>query len=100
MKGDRSRISQEKNSCGCASFLSKLPQEKPFLVKRQIAPVQGCHKEEDDTRVGGCDRHQLRLLAKCTNCETPFPIPALWVQGECLHCFLPFATMAKRQKPV
>ena len=44
--------------------------------------------------------HQLRLLVKCTNCETPFPIPALWVQGECLRCSLPFATMAKRQKPV
>jgi hypothetical protein len=43
-------------------------------------------------------RHQLRLLATCTNCETPFPIPALWVEGECPHCFLPFATMAKRQK--
>lgn len=45
-----------------------------------------------------CDRHQLRLLTKCTNCKTPFPIPAEWVQGECPHCFLPFATMAKRQK--
>ncbi|MEH2392914.1 MAG: hypothetical protein V7K21_15105 [Nostoc sp.] len=43
-------------------------------------------------------RHNLRLLTKCTNCETPFPIPADWVQGECPHCFLPFATMAKRQK--
>ncbi|MFN6464502.1 MAG: hypothetical protein RMZ41_022175 [Nostoc sp. DedVER02] len=46
-----------------------------------------------------CDRHELRLLSKCTNCETPFPIPADWVQGECFYCFLPFATMAKRQKP-
>lgn len=46
-----------------------------------------------------CDSHQLRLLTKCTNCETPFPIPALWVKGECPHCFLPFATMARRQKP-
>ncbi|AUT01643.1 hypothetical protein CLI64_15310 [Nostoc sp. CENA543] len=45
-----------------------------------------------------CDRHNLRLLTKCTNCETPFPIPADWVQGECPYCFLPFATMAKRQK--
>ncbi|MHC5734924.1 TniQ family protein [Nostoc sp.] len=45
-----------------------------------------------------CDRHNLRLLTKCTNCETPFPIPADWVEGECPHCFLPFATMAKRQK--
>ncbi|MEH2081516.1 MAG: hypothetical protein V7K89_16390 [Nostoc sp.] len=48
--------------------------------------------------IGPCDRHQLRLLTKCTNCETPFPIPADWVQGECPHCFLSFATMAKRQK--
>jgi len=23
-------------------------------------------------------RHQMRLLTKCTNCETPFPIPADW----------------------
>ncbi|MBD2726699.1 hypothetical protein H6G96_10240 [Nostoc sp. FACHB-892] len=23
-----------------------------------------------------CDRHELGLLTKCTNCETPFPIPA------------------------
>ncbi len=45
-----------------------------------------------------CDRHQLGLLTKCTNCQTPFPIPSDWVQGECSHCFLPFATMAKRQK--
>ncbi len=48
-----------------------------------------------------CDRHplrQLRLLTKCTNCETPFPIPADWVQGECSHCCLPFTIMAKRQK--
>jgi hypothetical protein len=30
--------------------------------------------------------------------ETPFPIPADWVKGECPHCSLPFAKMAKRQK--
>lgn len=58
-----------------------------------------CHRVEwqfkDKTR---CDRHNLRLLIKCTNCETLFPIPADWVQGECSHCFLHFATMAKRQK--
>jgi hypothetical protein len=46
------------------------------------------------------DRHQLRLLLKCTNCKTPFPIPALRVQGECLRCSLPFATMARRQQHV
>ncbi|MBE9227255.1 TniQ family protein [Phormidium sp. LEGE 05292] len=48
----------------------------------------------------GCDRHQLRLLPNCTNCQRLFPIPADWVQGECQHCFLPFATMAKRQKSI
>ncbi|MHC5826023.1 MAG: TniQ family protein, partial [Nostoc sp.] len=58
-----------------------------------------CHRVEWQFKdVMVCDRHQLRLLTKCTNCETPFPIPADWVQGECPHCFLPFATMAKRQK--
>ncbi len=45
------------------------------------------------------DSSGLRLLAAYTNCETSFLNPALWVQGECPHCFLPFATMAKRQKP-
>lgn len=45
-----------------------------------------------------CVRHNLRLLTKCTNCETPFPIPADWVKGECPHCFLPFAKMAKQQQ--
>ncbi|MDK2408587.1 hypothetical protein QHH11_09925 [Aphanizomenon sp. PH219] len=39
-----------------------------------------------------------RNLAKVLNCETPFPIPADWVKGECPHCSLPFAKMAKRQK--
>jgi hypothetical protein len=65
-----------------------------------------CHRMEwqlkDKIRCDGYagqrHRHNLRLLIKCTNCETPFPIPADWVQGECSHCFLPFATMAKRQK--
>lgn len=28
-------------------------------------------------------RHNLRLLTKCTNCETPFPIASDWVKGEC-----------------
>lgn len=58
-----------------------------------------CHRIEWQIKNGiGCDRHRLRLLTKCTNCETLFSIPADWVQGECLHCFLPFVTMAKRQK--
>jgi hypothetical protein len=45
-----------------------------------------------------CSHHQLRLLTKCTNCGTAFPIPADWVTGECPHCCLPFATMVKKQR--
>ncbi|QIR35287.1 hypothetical protein HCG51_27780 [Tolypothrix sp. PCC 7910] len=29
-----------------------------------------------------CDRQDLGLLTKCTNCETPFPIPADWVSSD------------------
>ncbi|MBO1057899.1 MAG: hypothetical protein HEQ27_15815 [Dolichospermum sp. JUN01] len=30
--------------------------------------------------------------------QATVPIPADWVKGECLHCFLRFATMAKQQR--
>jgi len=58
-----------------------------------------CHRIEWQFKdVMKCDRHQLGLLTKCTNCQTPFAIPADWVEGKCSHCSLPFAKMAKRQK--
>lgn len=44
-----------------------------------------------------CDRHLLRLLSKCTNSETPFPILTDWAQAECPDSFLCFAKMAKHQ---
>jgi hypothetical protein len=82
-----------------------LPPKGVTMKPRPILLCAACYTEDPYHRIEwqfkerrGCDRHQLRLLAKCTNCETPFLIPALWVQGECPHCFLPFATMAKRQK--
>ena len=75
------------------------------MKPRPIGLCGACYQESPCHRIEWqfkkkmkCDRHQLRLLTKCTNCETPFPIPADWVQGECPHCFLPFTTMAKRQK--
>jgi hypothetical protein len=83
-----------------------LPPKGVTMKPRPILLCAVCYAENPYHRIEwqfkerwGCDRHQLRLLGKCTNCETPFLIPALWVQGECFHCFLPFATMAKRQKP-
>ena len=45
-----------------------------------------------------CEKHQLRLLSECPNCKARFPIPALWVDGWCSRCFLPFAEMIKKQK--
>ncbi|MEH2184514.1 TniQ family protein [Nostoc sp.] len=82
-----------------------LPSKSITMKPRPIKLCAACYGEQPYHRIEWqfkekmkCDRHQLRLLTKCTNCETPFPIPADWVQGECPHCFLPFATMAKRQK--
>lgn len=84
-----------------------LPPKGVGMKHRPILLCAACYGESPWHRIEwqfkdrlGCHRHQLRLLPKCTNCETPFAIPADWVQGECQHCFLPFATMAKRQKLV
>ncbi len=61
-----------------------------------------CHRIEWQAKskeeLTGCDRHQLRLLSKCPQCRKPFPVPALWVEGKCGNCSLPFAKMAKFQK--
>lgn len=83
-----------------------LPPVGVTMKPRPIRLCGACYYEKPYHRISWqfketvrCDRHQLRLLSKCTNCGTPFPIPASWVQGECPHCFLPFAKMAKRQKP-
>jgi hypothetical protein len=82
-----------------------LPPKGVTMQPRPILLCAVCYAENPYHRIEwqfkerwGCDRHQLPLLGKCINCETPFPIPALWVEGECPHCFLPFARMAKRQK--
>lgn len=47
-----------------------------------------------------CEKHNLRLSSECPNCGARFPIPALWVDGWCQRCFLPFVEMAKWQKAV
>ncbi|MGV0107485.1 Helix-turn-helix domain protein [Nostoc sp. DSM 114160] len=82
-----------------------LPTQGMTMKPRPIRLCAACYAEVPCHRIEWqykekmkCDRHNLRLLTKCTNCETPFPIPADWAQGECPYCFLPFSTMAKRQK--
>ena len=42
--------------------------------------------------------HQLKLLAKCPNCQAPFKIPALWEDGCCHRYRMLFTEMAKYQK--
>ena len=40
-----------------------------------------------------CDRHAVRLLSACPACDTAFRIPALWENGCCEQCWLPFQEM-------
>jgi hypothetical protein len=82
-----------------------LPTKGMTMKPRPIRLCAACYAEVPCHRIEWqfkekmkCDRHQLGLLTKCTNCQTPFPIPADWVEGKCSHCSLPFAKMAKRQK--
>ncbi|MEJ6482715.1 TniQ family protein [Nostoc punctiforme UO1] len=86
-------------------LLEMLPPKGMTMKPRPIRSCGACYGEVPYHRIEWqfkdkmkCDRHQLGLLTKCTNCQTPFVIPADWVEGKCSHCSLPFAKMAKRQK--
>ncbi|WP_016879610.1 TniQ family protein [Chlorogloeopsis fritschii] len=58
-----------------------------------------CDKIEWQLKVTqGCKQHQLRLLSECPNCGARFKVPALWVDGWCQRCFMPFAEMTSKQK--
>ena len=82
-----------------------LPPKGMTMKPRPIRLCAACYAEHPYHRiewqfkdVTKCSYHQLRLLTKCTNCRTAFPIPGDWVTGECTHCCLPFATMLRKQK--
>ena len=86
-------------------LMEMLPSQGMTMKPRPIRLCAACYAESPCHRMEWqfkdkirCDRHNLRLLTKCTNCETPFPIPADWVKGECPHCSLPFAKMVKKQR--
>lgn len=56
-----------------------------------------CHRIEWQYKARWmCDRHNLKLLAKCPNCEAKFKIPALWQEGRCSRCFTPFEELRRR----
>jgi len=60
-----------------------------------------CHNIEWQFKTTqGCDRHQLSLLSECPNCGARFKVPALWADGWCQCCFLPFPEMVESQKPI
>lgn len=40
-----------------------------------------------------CDRHNVPLLTACPACRTTFRLPALWENGCCDRCWLPFPQM-------
>jgi len=80
----------------------------PEGLKMKCEPIRlcgACYEEEPYHRLewqyqstGGCDRHRLRLLSKCRNCQAEFPIPALWEDGCCTRCRLSFGKMVEWQK--
>lgn len=58
-----------------------------------------CHRIEWQYKsVWKCDRHQLRLLSQCPNCEAPFKVPAVWEDCVCHRCRVPFVEMSVHQK--
>lgn len=60
-----------------------------------------CHRMEWQYKsVWKCDRHNLKLLAKCPNCEAKFKQPSFWEAGGCERCRMPFRTMQTLQKRV
>jgi transcriptional regulator with XRE-family HTH domain len=57
-----------------------------------------CHRIEWQFKVTqGCQHHSLSLLSECPNCGARFKFPALWVDGWCHRCFLPFGEIVKSQ---
>ena len=81
------------------------PQGEPINV-RVMRVCCACYDEAPYHRMkwqlrstAACEKHQLRLLYKCPNCEEHFPIPAEWESGRCRKCQMLFRSMIKHQKP-
>ncbi|PSR17808.1 hypothetical protein C8255_10645 [filamentous cyanobacterium CCP3] len=60
-----------------------------------------CHRIEWQYKsVWKCDRHNLKLLAQCPNCQSRFKTPAIWEDGCCTRCHTPFSELVDLQKAV
>jgi hypothetical protein len=76
-------------------------KHEPIRLCGACYAQSSCHRIEWQFKTTqGCDRHQLSLLSECPNCGARFKIPALWVDGRCQRCFLPFREMVKSQKGI
>jgi hypothetical protein len=72
---------------------------EPIRVGGACYAQSPCHRIEWQFKsVWKCDRHQLKLLAKCPQCEARFKIPALWENGRCDRCLTTFGELAAYQK--
>ena len=77
----------------CGACYAQSPCHK---IEWQFKTTTGC---VGDSR-GISHHHQLSLLSECPNCGARVKIPALWADGWCSRCFLPFGEMEKSQKPI
>lgn len=84
---------------------SMLPLKGVTFRPRPIRLCAACYVEQPYHRiewqfksVTACNSHQLRLLEKCPKCRKPLVIPALWEDGACSRCSMPFAEMVKSQR--
>jgi hypothetical protein len=76
-------------------------QWTPIRLCGACYAVNPCHQIKWQYKsTGACDRHKLRLLSKCPNCEAKFAIPANWEEGICKRCFTTFTKMAHQQTPL
>lgn len=48
----------------------------------------------------GCDRHALRFLSVCPDCQHGFRTPPLWEDEHCEGCELAFGQMQSYQEPI
>ena len=84
-----------------------LPPKGVTMQPRPILLCAVCYAENPYHRIEwqfkerwGCDRHQLPLLGKCINCETPFPIPAYGCKGNVRIVFCRLRRWRNDRSPV
>ncbi|MBT9314366.1 TniQ family protein [Leptothoe spongobia] len=86
-------------------FWTMLPPQGEGMKCEPIRLCGACYKESPCHRIEWqfksrwkCDLHNLKLLAKCSNCEARFKIPALWEDGRCNRCRMSFGEMATLER--